>query len=96
MLTKIPANYKREKLETECSPDVEHNEASVTRSFVEKLFVSVQDNLQVVERDLSLDLQEVPRDLDEVGERIANLECKEDGRCEEIKGIQQEILHLQK
>ncbi|KAJ1117070.1 hypothetical protein NDU88_005270 [Pleurodeles waltl] len=53
------------------------------------------EDLQAVKRDLCSDLQEVRRDLDEVGERVVSLEYKDDNGHEELEWMRQEILCLQ-
>ncbi|KAJ1189300.1 hypothetical protein NDU88_006048 [Pleurodeles waltl] len=67
----------------------------VTGSFLEVLFTFLQEDLQTVKKDLSTELWEMRKELNEVGERAAKLERKDDERSNKIESMQQEILHLQ-
>ncbi|KAJ1215610.1 hypothetical protein NDU88_003218 [Pleurodeles waltl] len=58
--------------------DMGQPEGTVVRTFLEALFSSLQEDLQAVKRYLSPDLREVQKDLDEVGERVASLQRKDD------------------
>ncbi|KAJ1114934.1 hypothetical protein NDU88_003164 [Pleurodeles waltl] len=52
----------------------EDGENPITRSFLEGLFLSLKEDLQAVNRDLSRDLKEVRHELEAVGQRVANVE----------------------
>ncbi|KAJ1160402.1 hypothetical protein NDU88_000904 [Pleurodeles waltl] len=55
-------------------------EGPVTRSFMEVLFTSLHNNIQTVKKDLSVDLREVQRNLEEIGDRVSAIEYREAGR----------------
>ncbi|KAJ1142993.1 hypothetical protein NDU88_009305 [Pleurodeles waltl] len=69
--------------------------APVIKSFLESLFASLRDDIQLVKRDLLQDLKVVRWELEEVGERVATLEEHENAGGEEIEQLQQEMLWLQ-
>ncbi|KAJ1180395.1 hypothetical protein NDU88_005616 [Pleurodeles waltl] len=94
MLTKTIGTLKSGK--DACTLDMEEPEGPVTHTVLEALTTLLQEDLQAVKRDLSSDLWEVRRDLDEAGERAVSLEHKDDDQHEELEWMQQEILHLQK
>ncbi|KAJ1216050.1 hypothetical protein NDU88_003656 [Pleurodeles waltl] len=89
MLTKTTGTHQ------ELGGCMEEPVGSVIRTFLEALFSSLQEDLQEDKRDLSSELREVCRDLDEVGERVVSLEHKDDDQHEELEWMQQEILRLQ-
>ncbi|KAJ1142895.1 hypothetical protein NDU88_009207, partial [Pleurodeles waltl] len=53
------------------------------------------EDLQTIKKDLSFDLQDVWRNLDNVRERVAALEQKDAGRNDDLEWLQQEIIRLQ-
>ncbi|KAJ1091948.1 hypothetical protein NDU88_005062 [Pleurodeles waltl] len=69
----------------------EDEERSVTRTFLEQLFASLKTDLQIVKKEISLDLKEVRR---AVGARVVALEEHEAGREKEVEQLQQEVLWL--
>ncbi|KAJ1112913.1 hypothetical protein NDU88_001174 [Pleurodeles waltl] len=74
---------------------VKDKEGPVTRSFLEALFTSLKEDLQVVKKDLSADLKEVRSNVEELDDRVSAVEDSETGREEEVKWLHQEVLHLQ-
>ncbi|KAJ1130842.1 hypothetical protein NDU88_009189 [Pleurodeles waltl] len=69
-------------------------EGPSTRSFLEVLFPSLKDDLHTVKRELSQDLKAGQKDLAEIGDRVATLECTASGRDEELEKLQQEVICL--
>ncbi|KAJ1106089.1 hypothetical protein NDU88_003492 [Pleurodeles waltl] len=51
------------------SPELEDQEGPVRRSFLEALFTSIREDLEVVKKDLSPDLRDVRRNLEEIDNR---------------------------
>ncbi|KAJ1208437.1 hypothetical protein NDU88_003823 [Pleurodeles waltl] len=62
----------------------------VTRSFMESLFASLQEDLQASKGELAQGLKDIHQDLTEVGNRA--LEDHESGQDEELEKLQQEVL----
>ncbi|KAJ1162371.1 hypothetical protein NDU88_002839 [Pleurodeles waltl] len=61
---------------------------------METLFSSLRDDIQVVKRDLSADLKEVRRNLEEIGNRISAMEDREAG-CQEVLHLKEQQIELQ-
>ncbi|KAJ1125445.1 hypothetical protein NDU88_003877 [Pleurodeles waltl] len=64
------------------------------QAFLESLPSSICDDLQAVKKDLSADLRDIRRKLDNVGQRVSALEDKDDSRSDETERLQQEILRI--
>lgn len=65
-------------------------EAPVTRALMESMFAALRDDLQTVKHELTTEIKDIRKDVDEVGERVATLENKEVARDTELEALQQE------
>ncbi|KAJ1104242.1 hypothetical protein NDU88_001654 [Pleurodeles waltl] len=70
-------------------------EGPVARLFLEALFTSLRDDLQVLKKDLSVDMREVRCYLEDIGNRVSAVEVCEARQDEEVQWAHQEVLHLQ-
>ncbi|KAJ1173049.1 hypothetical protein NDU88_004891 [Pleurodeles waltl] len=77
-------------------PDGDRREDQVTHPFLEALFASLREDLQMVKRGLSQDLKEVRRIVAETGDRVSTLEDHESNQDEEIEQLQQEVINFSK
>ncbi|KAJ1170002.1 hypothetical protein NDU88_001883 [Pleurodeles waltl] len=79
--------------EQEWPPDGNRREDQVIHPFLEALFTSLREDLQVV---LSQDLKEVLHEVTELGDRVSSIEDRETACDEDIELLQQEDLRLRK
>ncbi|KAJ1208549.1 hypothetical protein NDU88_003933 [Pleurodeles waltl] len=63
---------------------------------MEALFTSLINDLQVVKKDLSADLREVRRNMEELGDRVSVVKDRESRPDKKVERQHQEVLHLQK
>ncbi|KAJ1129365.1 hypothetical protein NDU88_007736 [Pleurodeles waltl] len=75
---------------------MEHTEVDgpVTQFFLEALFAALRDDLHTVKGELSQDLKDVQKEVEEMGDHVSMLEDNATGRYEELKHLQQEVIHL--
>ncbi|KAJ1171911.1 hypothetical protein NDU88_003768 [Pleurodeles waltl] len=91
-------DLERDTDRTEIPPEaqMEHTEidGTVTHSFLEALFGLLWEDLQTVKQELSQELRAVQRDLVEIGDHVFTLDDNTSGRDEQLKNLQQEVIHL--
>lgn len=97
MLSKSPAT--RDKLSPTASssqPSQERDakDLPITRGFLEALFNSLRDDFQTLKQDISSEVREIRRDVDELWDRVALVEASDQSRSEELEFLQQEVLRL--
>ncbi|KAJ1117997.1 hypothetical protein NDU88_006192 [Pleurodeles waltl] len=76
-VAKPSGNGKPPGQDTDHPGGMEDGEGPVTWIFLEAFFTSLHDDLQVVKRDLSANRHEVQCNLDEIGDRVAATEKRE-------------------
>lgn len=69
-------------------------EAPVTQALMESMFAALRDDLQTVKHELTTEIKDIRKDVDEVGERVATLENKEVARDTELEALQQEVIRI--
>ncbi|KAJ1154063.1 hypothetical protein NDU88_006820 [Pleurodeles waltl] len=79
------------RLLPDCAPPIGDDgpESPITSSFVELLFMSLKEELQLVKEELSQDLKMIRSDVMELGDRVAAVEDQETPRDKEIEQLQQ-------
>lgn len=70
------------------------SEEPVTRAFLETLFASLREDLQEVKRDLTAEIKDIRKDVDDIGGRVATLEDRQDSTVSDLHTVHQEVIRL--